>query len=398
MNSMIFQNLTTKDDVQIDLLVRDGKIAAIAPYGNTTFTDETAEIIDATGYVILPGFVDAHSHPDKTVLGRDWFLNDVENIVAARIKNEREMRRTMNLDAYTQAKKLTDLALTKGTLAARNHVDIDTEIGLSGVEAMLRLKEDYKDKMTMQLVAFPQSGLIVRPGTVELMEEALQMGVDLMGGIDPANMDRDPVQSIKTMFRLAEKYDKPIDIHLHEPGDLGAFSMSLICEHTIASGMQGRVTISHAFCLGSPNQKLTDTMLGKLADAKISLTTGGQAYIPDIPPLTKVLDAGLLIAGGNDNVRDMWSPYGTADMAERVQFIAMRNSLRRDEDIKTCLDVCTANGATLLGLESYGIAPGNPADFCLMKARNAVEAMVTLPVDRKVYKNGKLLAEGGVLL
>ncbi|NCB63991.1 MAG: hypothetical protein EOM52_10370 [Clostridia bacterium] len=249
----------------------------------------------------------------------------------------------------------------------------------------------------MELVAFPQSGLISSPGAMELMERAMELGADLVGGVDPAAIDRDPKGGVDALFRLAEKYGKGIDLHLHEPGPLGAFTMELIAAHTLASGMQGKVTISHALCLGDADKSMVAALVEKLAEANVQITTGGQPFVPTIPSVTQLTAAGVNIAGGNDNIRDMWSPFGTADMLERAQFIAMRNFYRRDEELELALTVCTENGARLMGIEGYGVKPGTGADFVLVKARNAAECVAAHPAERMVFKGGKRIAKDGKL-
>lgn len=392
---ILIKNALSKAGKKLDLQIAGTKIIKISPAG-TPFaasgrTGDAPEIVDAEGYCILPPFVDAHTHLDKTTVGMDWVVNDLPPYLPAWVENERKNRTALGIDPYRQAGRLIERALSFGTIGIRSHVDIDLEHGLTLLEGVLKAREDYKDKAHIELVAFPQSGLISRPGTYELMQEALKMGADLVGGIDPANIDRDPKAGVDAIFRLAEEADKPVDIHLHEPGHLGAFTMSLIIERTKASGMEGRVTISHAFCLGYPEPGLAEPLIEKLADARISVVTGGQAYIKYVPSVMQLIDAGVLICGANDNVRDLWSPYGTGDMLERAMLIAMRNGLRRDDLLLHVLDICTENGAKLLGLPGCGIEEGCDASFVLVKAHSAAECVAQMPRDRIVFNHGKRL-------
>lgn len=393
----IIYNVTLADGIRYDLLLRNGQFAAIAKTGKLE-NSSTAEHMDGTGCLLLPPLVDAHAHLDKTMLGMKWFHNNLGPLLSERIANERESRRKVGLDSCIQAGKLIERSISMGTLAMRSHVDIDTANGLSCLEGVLEARERYRDCFYTELVAFPQSGLVSRPGTIELMEEALRLGADLVGGIDPAAVDRDPKGSIGAIFSLAEHFDKGVDIHLHEPGELGAFTMELIADHTIASGLQGRVTISHAFCLGSLEERRANALTELLSDAGIHITTGGQAYVPAVPSVKQLLNAGVNVCGGNDNVRDMWSPYGTGDMIERAQLIAMRNGFRRDEDLELALKICTENGAKLLQLEGYGISEDNSADFLLVRADNIAECVAAGPRERQVFKAGVLIAENGKYL
>ena len=393
----MIRTVTKLDGTLCDLMLEDGKFSAITEAGKLDQTFE-GDILDGAGYLLLPPLVDAHSHLDKTLLGLDWFHNDLGPLLTDRIAYERESRKKIGLNSFTQAERLIDRSISMGTLAMRSHVDVDTVNGLECLEGVLKAREAYRDKFYLEIVAFPQSGLVSRPGTIGLMEEALRLGADLVGGVDPAAVDRDPKGGVEAIFTLAERFDKPVDIHLHEPGELGAFTMELIGERTVAAGMQGRVTISHAFCLGSWNQALVASAIEKLAHAGIQITTGGQAYVPAVPSVKQLLDAGVNVCGGNDNVRDMWSPYGTGDTLERAQFIAMRNRFRRDEDLLLALKICTENGAKLLGLEEYGIAAGHRADFILARAQNGAECVAARPEERLVFCAGELVAENGRIL
>ncbi len=399
-------NAKTMDDRKIDLVIDKDRIISVTDAlnhdndvsgrqvpGNTQETDTAGyeRCIDAAGYMILPPFVDTHTHLDKTTVGMDWVVNALPPYLPAWVENERRRRDEIGIDSYRQACRLIERDLSYGTIAIRSHVDIDLEHGLRLFDGVMKAREEYKNKVYIELVAFPQSGLLVRPGTYELMSEALSMGADLVGGIDPANIDRDPKGGVDAIFRLAEKYDKPIDIHLHEPGHLGAFTMNLIIERTKAAGMEGRVTISHAFCLGYPETGLAEPLIEKLADAKIAVTTGGQAYIKYVPSVLQLEAAGVLICGGNDNVRDLWSPYGTGDMLERAMLISMKNGLRRDDLLVRVLRMCSENGARLLHISDYGLSSGCDASFVLVRAQSAAECVAQAPKDRIVLNHGQIL-------
>ena len=378
----------------VDLTIEEGRIIQIAesspanePNGDT--------VIDASGYLLLPAMVDAHTHLDKTVLGMPWFCNDMEDKLSVRIQNERDLRTQLGLDPYQQACRYIERAIGHGVLALRTHVDVDTQNGLKGLEGVLRAKEDYRDYIQIETVAFPQSGVLGRPGTTELLKEAMRMGADLVGGLDPANIDRDPVRCLDTLFSIADQFGKGIDIHLHEPNELGLFDLSLILDRTRSLGMQDMVSVSHAFCLGYP---AAANVYSDLANEQIHIITSANAHMPNVPPVRKLVEAGVDLCGGNDNVRDLWSPFGSGDMLERALFIAMRHNYRRDEDLELCFQCCTKHGARLMHLSGYGITEGCNADLMLVKARNIPEAVVSCPKERLILKNGELIAQDGELL
>ena len=387
-------NAVTADGRNIDLDIEGKLIRSVQDHGSMPDPVSDTETLDASGYVILPPFVDAHTHLDKTTVGMPWNVNALPPYLPAWVENERKNRTSIGIDPYRQACRLLERDLAYGTISIRSHVDIDLEHGLTLLDGVLQAREDYKDRLHVELVAFPQSGLLARPGTFELMKEALEMGADLVGGIDPANIDRDPKGGVDAIFRLAELSGKPVDIHLHEPGHLGAFTMQLIIERTRAAGMEGRVTISHAFCLGYPEPGLAEPLIESLHDAGISVVTGGQAYIKYVPSVLQLMEAGVLVCGANDNVRDLWSPYGTGDMLERAMLIAMRNGLRRDDQLLQILKICTENGAKLTGLENYGIEEGCDASFVLVKAETAAECVAQAPKERVIFNHGRRYESG----
>jgi len=166
------------------------------------------------------------------------------------VENERRLWRELGLSSQTQSIMQFRAALAAGTTHIRSHVDIDPETGAGHFEGVLAAREAYRDFLTVQLVAFPQGGLLTRPGALQMMEDAVKLGADCVGGLDPSTVERDPVRHLDTVFGLADRYGVEVDIHLHEPGVLGAFAVELIAERAKALGMQGRVTISHVFCLG----------------------------------------------------------------------------------------------------------------------------------------------------
>ncbi len=389
-NTAFISGAKTVEGRLVDLLIRNGRISSVKEHEAERAVPGDAKRIDAAGYVILPPFTDSHTHLDKTMLGMEWAVNDLPPYLPAWVKNERENRDALGIDPYRQACRLVEKELSFGTIGIRSHADVDLEHGLSLLEGVLRAREEYRDRAHIEVVAFPQSGLLSRPGTYELMRQALAMGADLAGGLDPAAIDRDPKAGVDAIFRLAEEAGKPVDIHLHEPGHLGAFTLSLICERTRAAGMEGRVTVSHAFCLGYPDPELAEPLIGKLLEAKISVVTAGQAYIRYVPSVQRLTEAGVLVCGANDNVRDLWSPYGTGDMLERAMLIAMRNGMRRDDLLKTVLRVCTENGAKLMGLDNYGISEGCDASFVLVRAQNAAQCVARAPKERMVFNHGDL--------
>lgn len=391
-DTLLIRNVRPAGGLVTDVLVRGGRIAAIG--AGTTRGDTT---FDAGGRLMIPGLVEAHTHLDKSFWGMGWHKHTAGPALIDKIETERRNRREFGIDADRQSGRLVAQMVKMGTTHIRSHVDIDTETGLAGIEGVMAMRERLKDVIDVEIVAFAQSGLLVRPGTLELLDKAMAMGAEVVGGLDPCAVDRDPKGHLDAIFGVAQKYGRPLDIHLHERGEMGAFSMDLILERTRALGMQGKVAISHAFCLGMPDADHVRRLIDELAQERVTLVTTAPASSP-APSVMACLKAGVVIAGGSDGVRDSWNPYGMGDMLERATLVGLRNNFRRDEEMELALDVCTYKGAEVMGIADYGLAVGCTADFVILPGETICEAIVERPADRTVVKRGRIVTRHGELV
>jgi cytosine deaminase len=392
--SLLLRNVRPLGDAAVDLLVQDGRIAALGP---ALAAVADCEVEEGGGALLLPGLVEGHTHLDKTLWGLDWYRNEVGPRLVDRIDNERAFRRDSGHDAEVQSRALAKAFLALGTTRLRTHVDIDTEAGLRHLEGVLRTRDAMQDVQQIQIVAFPQSGLLGRPGTAELLDQALARGADVLGGLDPCAIDGDPVRSLDLLFEIAQRHGRPLDIHLHEPGAMGAFSLELILDRTAVLGLQGRVAISHGFCLGDLPERDCEALLARMAKLGVALITSAPAARA-VPPLLACRRAGVTVLGGNDGIRDTWSPYGSPDMLERAMLIGLRYNLRRDDELAVALDCVTEAGARGCGFGAYGLAPGCRADLVLVEAQTVAQAVVARPPRRLVVSGGRVVAREGVLL
>ncbi|CAN7215401.1 amidohydrolase family protein [Variovorax paradoxus] len=393
MPSLLIRNVRPMGASPVDVLVRDGRIAK-AGAALSAPTDATVE--EGGGALLLPGLVEGHTHLDKTLWGMDWYRNEVGTKLIDKIENERAFRHASGHDAAAQSLVLAKAFLARGTTRLRTHVDVDTQAGLRHLEGTLRTRQALSEVLQIQVVAFPQSGLLGRPGTAELLGQALAQGADVLGGLDPCAIDGDPVRSLDVLFGIADRHQRPLDIHLHEPGAMGAFSLELILQRTEALGMQGKVAVSHGFCLGDLAERERDALLARMARLGVVLVTSAPPS-RSVPPLMACRKAGVTVLGGNDGIRDTWSPYGNPDMLERAMLIGMRYNLRRDDEIEVALDTVTHAGARGCGFEAYGLDAGCRADLVLVDAQTVAEAVVARPVRRLVVAGGRVVARNGVL-
>lgn len=376
-----------------DLLIDNGRFAQRRPASNAPLA---ATDIDGHNQLLTSALVESHVHLDKTLYGQPWRPNSAGATLKDYISNERRILREVTAPIAERAGALLENCIARGSLTMRCHVDIDPEFGLRHVEAMQQLRERYQDLIDLQLVVFPQTGLISRPGTAELMREAMALGVENVGGLDPCGIDNDPVAQLDFVFKLAAEFARGVDIHLHDKGELGLWQIALIADYTERFNLQNRVMISHAYCLGMLPWSQVKPLAERLAALGISLMSSAPADTA-VPPFLALRESGVNVCLGSDGIRDAWSPMGNGDMLERAMLLAFRFDLGKDDELAAAFEAATVNGARALGIEEYGFALGQRADFLLMPVETLGEAVVARPL-RQVYRAGELIAEGGRLL
>ncbi|GAA0613723.1 amidohydrolase family protein [Paenochrobactrum glaciei] len=377
----------------VDMLIRNGIIEATNP----DKIDDSITIEDGGNAIAIPGLIDAHTHLDKTTWGLPWHENNRRAVLRDRIDFEREHRLDVGIDPHIQSMRHAIGLASNGATHIRSHVDIDTTHGLSIVEGVMQTREKLRDIIDIEIVAFPQSGLMVMPGTKELLDEALKLGCEVLGGIDPCGIDRDPKGQLDILFELAIKHQKPLDIHLHEAGELGAFTMELIFERIRTNGMKGQVAISHAFTLGSVDPARAAYLIEQLAELDVAILTTG-APSATVPAIMRLLDAGIRVGAGCDGIRDTWGPWGQPDMLDRARIIGMRNGLRSDHELEHLLRVVSQGGADVMQLANYGLEVGCKADLTLVSGETLAHAVVDVAPRPLVMKSGHITARNGQAL
>ncbi len=389
-----------------DVRVEGEVIAEVRPAAGAAadpvVDDQHPADVEGRGRLLLPAFSDVHVHLDSTRLGLPFRPHTGGPGVWTMMLNDRAHWRDAEVGIAERATHTLGLMVARGTTRVRSFAQVDVDAGLERLEAVLAARETHRDRVEVQVIAFPQAGLLREEGSPQVLEDALRAGADVVGGIDPCTLDRDPVRHLDIVFGLAERYGVPVDIHLHEPGELGRFSADLVLERTLALGMQGEVLISHGYGLWDGTESQTRTLVERFAEADIATATvapGGRQTLP----LELLAEHGVRVGLGEDGQRDYWSPYGNADMLDRTWQLAFTHGLRRDELIEHCLAIATRGGASIMdrdlprlaGVDDRpGLAVGDRADLLVLAGETPTAAVMDRLADRTVLHRGRVVADG----
>ncbi|GAA4703886.1 cytosine deaminase [Promicromonospora umidemergens] len=400
-----------------DLHVADGQITAIVPHdpagpaaGNATgpaarnasaaggTSDCAADgVVDGGGLLALPGLVNAHAHVDKSWWGKPWVSYGGGGGVQGRIAHERAHRAELGIPGVDVTLAVLRESVRTGTTAVRTHVDVDLGVGLRGIEVVREAVAALGGAVHAEIVAFPQDGVLRRPGVLDLLDAAAAAGAEHVGGLDPATIDRDPVGQLDGLFAIAERRGVGIDVHLHDGGDLGAFQIELIIDRTLRADLQGKVNVAHGFAVGQLAAARQAELLAAMGEAGITMTT--VAPIGAAPlPLLALRDAGVAVGLGTDGIRDLWSPYGTGDLLALTTQLARLSGFRYDEDLVTAARITSADAGRFVGRAVHDLVVGAPADVVLVDAENVPDAVVRAPRRALVVAGGRVVAREGEVL
>ncbi|MFD6280834.1 amidohydrolase [Streptomyces sp. NPDC060209] len=374
-----------------DLVVVDGRVShGPAPRGT--------KVVDGGGRIALPSLVDAHIHPDKTTWGGSWVSRRPASGIADYVAQDVDLFHSQRRSVAERAYGLMTHAVTRGTRAMRAHADVAPAYDLAGVEGLAEARERLRHALDVQIVAFPQHGVIRTPGTAELLEEAARTGaVDMIGGIDPSGFDQALDEQLDLVFGIADRHGIGVDIHLHDRGAKGIEALRGIIDRTRALSLTGKVTVSHVFCLPG----LTDGELGSIAaelgDLDIALTTVAPSDSL-VLPIARLREHGVRVGLGSDGVRDSWSPFGNADMLHRAHLLGWVTDVRLDEELTDCYRVAAHGGADVMGLAHADLEPGAPADFVLLRGECLPQVIVDMPRRDMVVHGGVVVARDGEFL
>ncbi len=402
MLDLLVSNATLPDGrTGMSLAVQDGRIVELAP-GLQAAAHDT---LDAQGLLLSPPFVDAHFHMDATLCYGMPRVNQSGTLLEG-ITVWGELKPSLTQDAVIErARAYCDWAVARGLLAIRSHVDT-SDPRLLAVEALLDVQRRVAPYLDLQLVAFPQDGVLRAAGGVENLQRALDLGVDVVGGIPHFERTMaDGAASVKLLCEIAARRGKLVDMHCDESDDpLSRHIETLACE-TQRLGLHGRVTGSHLTSMHSMDNYYVSKLLPLMAEAQVSVVSnplinitlqGRHDSYPKRRGMTRVPELmahGLTVAFGQDCVMDPWYSLGSGDMLEVAGMGLHVAQMTSQAAMRQCFDAVTSNPAKILQLQGYGLEPGCHADFVLLQARDPVEAIRLRATRLKVFRRGTLVAQ-----
>ncbi|MFN0182209.1 MAG: amidohydrolase family protein [Aquabacterium sp.] len=401
---LLIRNATLPDGrVGIDVLETDGRIAAVGP---ALPVPDGADIVDAQGWLLSPPFVDAHFHLDSTLSYGLPRVNGSGTLLEG-IALWGELKPLLTEEAIAErALAYCDWAVARGLLAIRTHVDV-CDPRLLAVRALLAVRDRVRPYLDLQLVAFPQDGVLRSPGALDNLRRALDLGVDVVGGIPHFERTMaDGAESVRLLCELAAQRGLSVDMHCDESDDPMSRHVEVLAQQAQRLGLQGRVTGSHLTSMHSMDNYYVSKLIPLLAEARLHVVAnplinitlqGRHDSYPRRRGMTRVpelMNAGLNVAFGQDCVMDPWYAGGSADMLEVAHMGLHVAQMTSQTQMRQCFDAVTVHAARVLELPGYGLAPGCDASFVLLQARSPAEAIRLRAQRLLVVRRGRILARG----
>src|SRR5262245_41905382 len=379
-----------------DLGIRDGRFAAPEP--------EAREVVDLAGALVTPPLVEPHIHLDAALtVGEPRFNQSGSLFEGIAIWAERVRSLTVE-DVKSRVRRVLRWQLANGVQHVRSHVDVcDPE--LRALRALVELRQEIGDQLDLQLVAFPQQGILSFEGGQELMGRAVGAGADVVGGIPHFELTREMgVESVKFAFALAAEHGLRVDIHCDETDDDHSRFVEVMAAETIRLGLAGRVTASHTTAMHSYNNAYAHRVVSNIARAGMHMVTNPldnsvlQGRFDAYPVrrghtrVKELMAAGVNVCIGHDSVMDPWYPLGHGDPLQAAFVLAHYGHMSGAEELKRLVDMITVNPARALGVEEYGLTEGAPASLVVFDAPSEMDALRLLPRRRLVLRAGRVVA------
>lgn len=402
MLDMIIRGATTlHTEGMLDIAITDGRIVETAP----RITGQTRMEIDARGKLVLPPFVDCHFHLDSV-----WTrIPNASGTLKEGIDNWYHYKQTdlTVQDVYDRAKAYCTHAASMGIQAIRSHVDV-CDPQLRGVEALVKLREDMRDTLDIQLVAFPQDGYFRSPEVADLLQRALDKGVDVVGGIPHFEQTMElGSRSVRDLMEIAAREGLLVDMHCDESDDPHSRHVETLAYHTRRLGMEGRVNASHvtSMAIMDPyyvSRKLIPLMCGAelsvITNPLINIHLGGHFHHPKhraMAPIKDLLNAGIPVACAQDCNEDPWYPLGNADMLEVARMAAHIGHMMGIDQLRTMVDTVTAYPARIMHLDGYGLDRGCRANLVILDATDHMDALRRVPERSTIVRDGRVVKPAG---
>ncbi len=398
MDLKITQARCINHDGYWDIAIANGQIQAVAPKIDAS-CDRT---IDAQSGLVIPGLVDAHVHLDKALLLDRCPAQ--EGSFAEALRETLRLKQTFTVnDIRQRARHILEGAIAHGITAMRSHVEVDPVVQLTGLEALLPLRSDYAWGITLQLAVFAQEGITNVPGTLELLQQAMERGGDVIGSAP--YVDPDPEKNVRLIFELAQRFNCDVDFHLDFLDDDEPLLLPFVIAETVKHGWHGRVCVGHMTKLAGLPPDRVAAIAPSLAEAGISVLAlpASDLYMMGrrdaynirrgVAPLQQLAQFGVNVGIATNNVQNLFTPFGDGDVLKIATLTAQTLQLGTSDQHRLVIEMVTTNGARAIGLEPWGIKPGAIADLVLTSATSMTELVGTAPVDRTVIKRGQVVSQ-----
>jgi cytosine deaminase len=394
----------------VNIGIQDGLIVSIdSGDRGATGLGPAERMIDAAGAMVSPALIEPHFHLENALL---WDEVNQSGTLEEAIRIYAGIKQHLTAeDIMRRASFALKTAVTNGVLWLRNHVDVDQVAQLRLMEAILPVRERFKGLIDVQVIAFPQHGMARDPEVVDLMWGAMEMGADLVGGMPHGEHDMDDAaRQIEIAFEIARHYDVDIDMHIDETDDPYWHSLEVLAEQTITNGYQGRVTAGHCCAMAAWDDGMAARIIDKVKAADIHVITNApinlhlegrhdsQPVRRGIARVKELLEAGVNVTCGQDDLQNMFYPFGRMDPLEVALITAHAAHLASPGEIQAAFDMPRYNAARMLRLEGYGVEVGAAANLVLIDAASPVEAIRRQPPRRAVIRAGRVLAETTVTI
>ena len=383
-------------DDGVDIAIAAGKIAAIEPARHMRIAPNA---LDVDGRYVSPGFVETHVHLDKSCIADR--CSSREGTLAEAIREVAKAKAAFTADdVHERAARTLERAILQGTTRMRTHVEVDPGIALRGLDGVLRLVDEYRFAIDVEICVFPQEGLTDNPGTEELIVAALERGARVVGAAP--YVDRDPHGQIDRVFAIARDFDVPIDMHLDFTLDVSRMDVEYVCEKTREHRYEGRVAIGHASTLSALPAARFDAIAAMLADAGVAVTVlpatdlflMGRGIDHDVPrgvaPAHRLVRAGVNASLSTNNVLNPFTPFGDCSLVRMANLYANVAQLGQRAELALCHEMITGRAARILGVPDHRVQVGAAADLVVLDCSDATQAVAELAPPLFAFKAGRM--------